>query len=1177
MVLRARGTSPLLACFPKRAANSDQGLWVRQPPSTTPREKRVFNSIRFHPSASFMLGFNLKLEPWGKDDQSTEESLPQVPGASNDKPPGGWQGAGSPVSGGQDHEEIPSPRARSPNLHKRMILANRDKDLKTGLKVRLGDLQATCDLQHDELCALRRDIRVTRTREVEVERDIYAGEIGRLQKVVRRLKVMSARITAENRELQRLKDKAARLDIANQRLETCIAVVHKTLERANKEVTGYRAKANESQVEAKKYNKRIKELQEHAAVLEGLLEKERIEKRRIGQNIKAVGDKKREWDKEYQAKQRKNLLTASDSLKKKKKKKKKPKPKPKEGASSGADTSGTDAGASSPGSSSDSESPRQLSYDEFEARKLSFLSKVETASHSFTTKEKEVYGGALNRSVSGGAPGSHGYGSGGPYGGASGEFDSAFGPGAPPGSHGRGGHGGPGEYGSGPGGGRGSYGPGGGSGSYGRGGSREGHGAGVQGEYGSGPGGDTGSYGHGGSGEGYGVGGQYSSEGEAGSVGGSFKGGKEAKGGKTRKGTKGGKGGKAGPDSGASSTSEYGSSGGMRPSASSTLSTPSDSSLLLFPDDKKREQDLEGTFYEGMDSAAEEFVESVEAMVSGSGKVPKLNLERMKAKEAAEAKRKEEQRLAREREERYYFQEQEAKRLAAELAEERRLSAVKVEQETQRRLKQIAEQGGLDLEIDHELLRRDEYESEIKSDARGRLSLQINLKRSSEHPYSGSPRPLAEAEVEAEREKLGREVEAQREEAQRLREEIEAREEAVRRAEIEAQTRQEEERRKSLAKHKDEAAHEEELRKKAEDEVKMQLAQEAAAKKAAEEAARVSAWVAQLTPEQLEEFRMRVAAGEDPVAVMKSMQLAAKIKAWEATLTPDQLEEYRRRVAAGEDPAEVMKAMQLAAKIKAWEASLTPEQQEEFRRRVEAGEIPEDVMKMMQWEATLTPEQLAEFRRRVANGEDPTEVMKSIQLSAFEASLTPEELVEYQRRVAAGEAAYAVMEAMIARKKRLNPFSFLDKDMQGFIKENIRGVLGHLENITEVIVHKQEELGMHKEAATTAAAAAMDVLKASDKESEKKRKKKREVHIEEHGESSTVSLEECRTAWWRAHIRQDKGTDRHLSLQDRYRQIMVITAQGGMLFVRVSAEIDVHLLGFSVQTSSGDSERVLLT
>ncbi|KAL3684362.1 hypothetical protein R1sor_002384 [Riccia sorocarpa] len=1133
-----------------------------------------------------MLGF-LKLEPWGKDDPPpTEESLPQVPGASNDnKPQGGWQRAGSPASGqgAMEFEEIPSPRARSPNLHKRMVLANRDKeslleeiiDLKkalsdqayhlrlhkvhasavqienrklekdiedlevsgsyeaprTGgptrlrLKVRLGDLQATCDLQHDELLTLRRDIRVTRTREVEVERDVYAGEIGRLQKAVRRLKAMSARVVAENRELQRLRDKAARLDIANQRLETCITVVHKTLERANKEVTNYRTKASESQVEAKKYNAKIKDLQEHAAVLEGLLEKERIEKRRIGQKIKAVGDKKREWDKEYQAKQKKNFHSPPDTQKKKKKKK--PKPKPKEGPSSGPSTSGTEAGDSSPRSSSDSESPRgggKFSYDEFEARKLSFLSKVETASHSFAAKEKEVYGGAASRSLSDGPPGSHGYGSGGPYVGPSAEFDSSFGPGGAAGLHGQGGgRGGPGTHGPGTdlGGGSGprskevpeEYGSGAGrgAGTHGQGGGREAHGAGAQGEYGSGPGGGNRSYGQGGSHEGYEPGGQagsgeYSSEAEGGSMGGSAKGSKDGQGGKKRKGAKGSKGGKSAPDSGASSTSEYGSSGGMHPSGSGTLSTGSDSSLLLSPEDRKREQDVEGTFYDGMDSAADEFVDSVEAMVTGSGKVPKLNLERMKAKEAAEARRKEEQRLAMEREERYYLQQEEAKRLTAELAEERRLSALKVEQETQKRLKQIAEQGGIDLEIDHELLRRDEYESEIKADAHGRLSLQINLKRSSEHPYPGSPRALAAAaEAEAEHEKIAREVEAQRQEARRLKEEIAAREEAVRRAELEAQARQEEERRNEVRRQHDEAAHEAELRKKAEDEVKAQMAQEAATKKAAEDAARVSTWVSNLPPEQLEEFRKRVAAGEDPVAVMKSMQLAAKIKAWEATLTPEQLEEYRRRVAAGEDPLEVMKAMQVEARIKTWESSLTPEQQEEFRRRVAAGENPEDVMKMMQWEASLTPEQLAEFRRRVANGEDPTEVMKEMQLSAFEASLTPEELAEYRRRVAAGETAYAVMEAMMARKKRQNPFSFLDKDMQGFIKENIKGVLGHLENITEVIVHKQEELGMHKDAAASTAGAAMDVLKASEKDADKKKKKKKEVHIEEHVEHGDPS------------------------------------------------------------------------
>lgn len=60
--------------------------------------------------------------------------------------------------------------------------------------------------------------------ECEVERDVYAAEICRLQKVVKRLKALQLKISNENREFTRLKDKASRLKLANQRLESCILV-----------------------------------------------------------------------------------------------------------------------------------------------------------------------------------------------------------------------------------------------------------------------------------------------------------------------------------------------------------------------------------------------------------------------------------------------------------------------------------------------------------------------------------------------------------------------------------------------------------------------------------------------------------------------------------------------------------------------------------------------------------------------------------------------------------------------------------------------------------------------------------------------------------------------------------------------------------------------------------------
>lgn len=62
------------------------------------------------------------------------------------------------------------------------------------------------------------------SQEIEVERDVFAQEVRRLQKLIAKLKSIHHKVAAENKELTRLKEKMARLDVTNQRLESCISV-----------------------------------------------------------------------------------------------------------------------------------------------------------------------------------------------------------------------------------------------------------------------------------------------------------------------------------------------------------------------------------------------------------------------------------------------------------------------------------------------------------------------------------------------------------------------------------------------------------------------------------------------------------------------------------------------------------------------------------------------------------------------------------------------------------------------------------------------------------------------------------------------------------------------------------------------------------------------------------------
>ncbi|CAM6082948.1 unnamed protein product [Calypogeia fissa] len=91
-----------------------------------------------------------------------------------------------------------------------------------GLQTMVDELQDKCDSQQQEIMRLRRDLRVTRAREIEVERDVFAIEIKRLQKVVKRMQYLQNKINCENRDLGRLKNKFQQLEIANIRLESCM-------------------------------------------------------------------------------------------------------------------------------------------------------------------------------------------------------------------------------------------------------------------------------------------------------------------------------------------------------------------------------------------------------------------------------------------------------------------------------------------------------------------------------------------------------------------------------------------------------------------------------------------------------------------------------------------------------------------------------------------------------------------------------------------------------------------------------------------------------------------------------------------------------------------------------------------------------------------------------------------
>ncbi|XP_073387001.1 uncharacterized protein [Physcomitrium patens] len=89
------------------------------------------------------------------------------------------------------------------------------------LKQKIEGLQSKAEAQSDEINRLRTDARVTHTKEVEFERDVFAGEIARLTSLVNRLKQLCNHAASlENRDdTDAMKEKAKKLEDQNRKLE----------------------------------------------------------------------------------------------------------------------------------------------------------------------------------------------------------------------------------------------------------------------------------------------------------------------------------------------------------------------------------------------------------------------------------------------------------------------------------------------------------------------------------------------------------------------------------------------------------------------------------------------------------------------------------------------------------------------------------------------------------------------------------------------------------------------------------------------------------------------------------------------------------------------------------------------------------------------------------------------
>ncbi|EFJ21862.1 hypothetical protein SELMODRAFT_417148 [Selaginella moellendorffii] len=93
---------------------------------------------------------------------------------------------------------------------------------KSRMKSQFEELQNICDSQHEEITLLRRDVRISHQREIEMEKDVFVEEIAKLQKDVKKLKLVHSQLCCENKDLCCMRDKAGDMEVLNYHLENCM-------------------------------------------------------------------------------------------------------------------------------------------------------------------------------------------------------------------------------------------------------------------------------------------------------------------------------------------------------------------------------------------------------------------------------------------------------------------------------------------------------------------------------------------------------------------------------------------------------------------------------------------------------------------------------------------------------------------------------------------------------------------------------------------------------------------------------------------------------------------------------------------------------------------------------------------------------------------------------------------
>ncbi|XP_024382331.1 uncharacterized protein [Physcomitrium patens] len=136
-----------------------------------------------------------------------------------------------------------------------------------GLKARLREKQIICNSQEVEIGLLRKDIRVTHCRELEIERDFFAKEVGTLQKITTGLRRIFAKVSNGNKEIRKLRERIKILKSSHEETKQKINTRKENIQQAKTEIEEWNKVSSESKSAVKSVASKLAELQSHSEVL----------------------------------------------------------------------------------------------------------------------------------------------------------------------------------------------------------------------------------------------------------------------------------------------------------------------------------------------------------------------------------------------------------------------------------------------------------------------------------------------------------------------------------------------------------------------------------------------------------------------------------------------------------------------------------------------------------------------------------------------------------------------------------------------------------------------------------------------------------------------------------------------------------------------------------------------